>query len=518
QNTDEMVLAAAIGMRERLKRGFEACGSSVNPLLLIQIPDQHAGDLFDYEYELERILNTNHGISVENRKLAIYLSENKENLENITRNDSEVEVMIFKQAIALGWDCPRASILCLFRDWQDFTFSTQTLGRILRMPELHHYENEELNTAYVFTTVSDLSVLEDVASDYLTIQHSVRKVDYESLALRSVHSKRRREQTRLNPEFFKCFDQAAKELNLKRNLEIEQRIVTRTLLVDGRINNIDQTIESIRDSDGTTGYQAGQMERTLGNEEIQRIFDLFCAQSLSPEFFPEARSVGRVKTAIYQFFNLAFPGKFKKLDSEIQKIVLDIHNQQKLIDTINRAKEIYKASLAEEEKELVEHEWEVAPSFDYNASYLRKEFHKSIMEPFYQRIDAPDGEKRFAEYLEQCEKVQWWYKNGDRDQTFFAVAYEKDGESNPFYVDWIVKFIDGRLGLFDTKAGITANIEETKAKAAGLQRYVREENEKGKRLIGGIVLEKDESWRVNDQPDYRHNENDLRMWKFFEDL
>ena len=59
------------------------------------------------------------------------------------KNENEVEVMILKQAIALGWDCPRAQILVLFRDWKSITFSIQTVGRIMRMPEIKkgHYKN-----------------------------------------------------------------------------------------------------------------------------------------------------------------------------------------------------------------------------------------------------------------------------------------------------------------------------------------------------------------------------------------
>ena len=68
------------------------------------------------------ILKNKHNISNENGKLAIYLSEEKENLETITKNENSVEVMIFKQAIALGWDCPRASILVLFRDHKSIIF------------------------------------------------------------------------------------------------------------------------------------------------------------------------------------------------------------------------------------------------------------------------------------------------------------------------------------------------------------------------------------------------------------
>jgi hypothetical protein len=44
------------------------------------------------------------------------------------------------------------------------------------------------------------------------------------------------------------------------------------------------------------------------------------------------------------------------------------------------------------------------------------------------------------------------FKNGEGDATFFAVPYD-NGEKKPFYVDFIVQLKDGRIGLFDTKAG-----------------------------------------------------------------
>ncbi len=107
---------------------------------------------------------------MDNGKLAIYLSDkdNKVNLENIEKNTNEVEVLIFKQAIALGWDCPRSSILVLFREWKKFEFSIQTIGRIIRMPEIRHYDNDELNHAYVYTNISDVHIAEDIAKDYIT--------------------------------------------------------------------------------------------------------------------------------------------------------------------------------------------------------------------------------------------------------------------------------------------------------------------------------------------------------------
>ena len=75
-----------------------------------------------------------------------------------------------------------------------------------------------------------------------------------------------------------------------------------------------------------------------------------------------------------------------------------------------------------------------------------------------------------------------------------------------------MKYKNGKIGLFDTKLGITA--ETAKSKAEGLYQYIKEHNTKGKNLFGGIVIPKDGSWRYNDNEIYEFNKNDLRSWKF----
>ena len=56
-----------------------------------------------------------------------------------------------KQAVATGWDCPRAHILVKLRENMDETFEIQTIGRIRRMPEAKHYENDLLDSCYLYT-------------------------------------------------------------------------------------------------------------------------------------------------------------------------------------------------------------------------------------------------------------------------------------------------------------------------------------------------------------------------------
>ena len=82
-----------------------------------------------------------------------------------------------------------------------------------------------------------------------------------------------------------------------------------------------------------------------------------------------------------------------------------------------------------------------------------------------------------------------------------------------FYVDFIVKLKDDRIGLFDTKSGITAEVAESKSD--GLQKYIKEENKKGKNLFGGIVVPDKKSFWVYDKMPYQYDKN-LTGWGILE--
>jgi type III restriction enzyme len=508
EGTDEFVLRMAIQKRDELAKAFQALGIKINPLLLIQLPDRQQGEA-DFKDEIVRMLQKNHKITIKNGKLAVYLSEDKSNLENITRNDSDVEVMIFKQAIALGWDCPRASILALFRDWKSLQFSIQTVGRILRMPELKYYDNDELNTGFVFTSLEDLSIIEDIAGSYLTIQYARRKKGYKPIGLRSVYRKRFREETRLNPDFIRDFLSAAKELKLKDKIDIKARNISIEMLSDGRVADVDKHPEHL----ATAGNHVQRQQNVV---EIQKMFDKFARDSLNPHFYPDIRSIGRIKSSIHEFFKRSFPHEFTSATTQAQMIALNEYNKHYFIDTINKAKEIYIANVGKQKWELTAIEnWEIPESRIYNNRYAEVKCHKSIMQPFFELKDVKKPEKDFAVFLNKTlADIEWFFKNGESEASFFAIPYtDSDGETKPFFVDWIVKFKDGRIGLFDTKEGITA--QAAKYKAEGLAAYMKAENKKGRNLFGGIIVPRDGSWRYNDREKYDYS-SDLKDWKFLD--
>ncbi|HQU08215.1 MAG TPA: DEAD/DEAH box helicase family protein, partial [Candidatus Paceibacterota bacterium] len=80
KTADELVLESALKKRIELQKKYKAQGASVNPLLLIQIPDAKAG-IADKKDEVVAML-AKYGITKENGRLAIYLSD-KDNKINL---------------------------------------------------------------------------------------------------------------------------------------------------------------------------------------------------------------------------------------------------------------------------------------------------------------------------------------------------------------------------------------------------------------------------------------------------
>ena len=511
KSSDEVIIEQAIETRERLLSQLKKEGSIVNPLLLIQLPDKRS-ELDEKKEDVIKLLDSKFGINESNGKLAIWLSEDKSpSLVDIEKPDNKVEVLIFKQAIALGWDCPRASILVIFRELRSFTFTIQTVGRIMRMPELRYYKSDELNKAYVFTNLQNVLIEGDELQDYITVDESHRdNRKYHNISLRSVSVKRLRERTRLSGEFVKIFQKVASETNLQENINTTPESISDFIIADGKINNIDQmgNIES-----------QGSISIKSKPEEIDRKFELFVWKNCSP--YAPAYSSDRIKNAIYTFLKEKF--EIEKYSEQAQTIAIGTENVKLFEETLQIAKETYQKDVVEKlnrRGEFIEEpQWEIPEFISYNEKYYVFSSAKSIMQPFYKYKDASKPEVNFMKLLDNSDKVKWWFKNREGEPKYFSVGYVDDeGYNSAFYVDFIVQFNDGTIGLFDTKAGITASNTAAKAKAEALQKYIKDENSKGKKLRGGIVIPAGTSsfsWRINENPIYSDDFANLSNWKSF---
>lgn len=445
--SNEDMLRLALRKRTQLQTAYRSLGKDINPLLLIQIPNKRINDIINPEDEIIGYLS-DQGLTIQNGKVAIWLSEDRRNKEDIELNNSPVEVLIFKEAIALGWDCPRASVLFLQREWNNerYEFNIQTLGRIMRMPEQMHYvDNPELNYGYVYTASENFTIVEDLARDYvsqqrMTIDHSI----YNSRPkLFSEHIRRKRELTRLSGDFKGVFFQATNEYDLRNKINCDVTQILKTIKLNAIVEELDKGGEQ-----EVQFKDKKQISRSKA--EIQSLYDGFIRKMVNP--YEVARSQNILKTAIRSWFKTEVGIAD---DDIIQMIVMSLsqNNNSHFKQVIEAAKELYKNLPTKQDEVSTNSNWEVPVNVDIFSNFEEiKPSLKSILKQvdvncFIAKLDKNGKselsvpEKKFISEMESTDDyLQWWYKNGKSESKYFCIAYKKeDGFYYGFYPDFILK-------------------------------------------------------------------------------
>jgi len=442
--TNEDIVREALKKRKELKRLYEEAKTDINPLLLIQIPKKKKSDIREPEDKIIEILNKD-GITIENGKLALWLAEKdkKKNLDHLENHDSGVDVLVFKEAIAQGWDCPRASILLLQREWnaENYVFNIQTLGRIMRMPEQKHYENySALNIGYVYTASDNFEIVEGLAKDYVSKDQMVRdNTIYKDIYLPSEHIRRKRELFRLSGEFKDCLLKAGDELKFKeKKINIGKIVFKKDIGFEGQISEIDK-------KQAVDFQKKGAIVRD--REEVCAEYTAF-VKSLTFPFTGGGRPTEIIKSSLRSFFKKAFG---IDNEDEIATIVLNPVNKGEFIELIETAKGKYK-SLPEKADEVIPNEnWQVPDIISVFENFDEiKTIKKSVIKPYFVKRDKngkqqwSKPEKVFIDELEKTDNdVLWWFKNGASESKYFGIAYKKNGNSHgsyyAFYPDFVIK-------------------------------------------------------------------------------
>lgn len=150
----EDLIKLAIKKQQTIKAEYRKRNIHKLPLMLVQIPNDEKISHLDKNYfrnKLKEIFKK-YGY-LEKYNLAFWLNNYKtiRDIKEITKNDSPIEILIFKIAVATGWDVPRANMLVRLRDSNLKSFNIQTLGRILRNSFFKTYNNPLIDYAYVYT-------------------------------------------------------------------------------------------------------------------------------------------------------------------------------------------------------------------------------------------------------------------------------------------------------------------------------------------------------------------------------
>ena len=83
-------------------------------------------------------------------------------------DDKRVKVVLFKENLSTGWDCPRAETMMSFRTAEDVTYIAQLLGRMVRTPlQTHIKVDETLNEVRMFLPYFNKDNVETVVKELL---------------------------------------------------------------------------------------------------------------------------------------------------------------------------------------------------------------------------------------------------------------------------------------------------------------------------------------------------------------
>lgn len=537
----ETLIREALAKRNEIAQAYNSLNININPLLLIQLPNDtneaNTAEDTRIKDEVVKYLSAKEGITVQNGRLAVWLSKEKENLQGIEDLDNLTEVLLFKQAIALGWDCPRAAVLLIFRKMESFTFTMQTLGRILRMPEQKFYTNPLLNKGYVYTDLSRKQV--EIASDdmaYISRMRAERRPKLTNVELTSTYTERKSsDRRRLGPKFRGILkDALARQWSLTYNPtlfslfeddkepadDVEAKkagnrvIAARTVKID--VSSISVEIPKdlvIADELGTVEV-TNRVRFARTSAELSRVFDDYCLSQLSG--WEKYWSLPTFENALIESFD-----ELLGVDElSTKKIVLYHQNRPFFSGVIENALVEYEKTMnmrrKASERDFIRYKWEVPEERTYNEQSCQEEndVHNHALEPFVKENRASAPEERFVKYLEaNTQYIDWWYKNGESGMSDYAVPYTKaGGEKGLFYVDFIVRMKNGVVFLLDTKTKDSR--PDDPYKHNGLIDYIASQSGKTLPLKGGVLIESRPGvWRFC--PQKVENTSDLDSWQQF---
>ena len=549
---NQNLIKAALDKRNQIAEAYKEIGVNINPLLLIQLPNDTKESMTAEDAavaeQVKTYLDAICGIKAENGLLAVWLAGEKENLANLERPDNMTQVLLFKEAIALGWDCPRAAVLLIFRKLQSDQFTIQTVGRILRMPEQKHYPNELLNTGYVYTDIAKDKIQIVTADAGYLLNNTItakRRERLVNVSLPAYYSERPNvERNYLGFDFRRTlYEVAADFWKLERGTGLfsleelaalmgegdnfnplpptddakvneNRRRVLNTIRLD--VKNVNVEIpKDVHFQNEVQTLQVEQVRFARKASEIDRVFMAYISTK-GHQFESKGRTD---KIAAYLLEMLAdFFGIF---DTDAKKVVLYHLNKPKFDRLLDIALETYARrrqadkNQAALRREFKEYDWEVPEErvYDSGTNHAIEEVSGHALRPFVQLNARSETEECFEKFLEaNAEWIDWWYKNGDSGKQHFAIPY--GGGEKPkslFYVDFVIRMKNGHVYLFDTKSEESDLLAPDKHNA--LLKYAEENSTAEMPLCGGVIIRKGSNWLYSRLP--IENTTDTLNWGVF---
>ena len=456
QNQTDYLLDKALAKQRELRSLLLQRGKEINPLIVVQLPNNSDLLLDTVEKFFER-----NGITYEAGTLAVWLSGRHENLDNISENSGEQVAVIIKQAVATGWDCPRAYILVKLRENMDETFEVQTIGRIRRMPEAKHYDNDTLDSCYLYTFDGKFtqgvkaslgkSALE-AKTLFLKNEHKTFSITKEQRTMVTDLRDPRRALTaitkHLKSEYGLTGDKKQNRVRLESNGYIFSDSIVRYTL-SGNVVALSELSE--KDKLNAIAVKEPINTHTHGREYHNRVGKIGLEIGMPYAY---------MNTIIGKLFGEKYSYSGKVLALMTRELYAFVINNTDVLRRIFRdAMAAQLAQMVISDNPVSEKAFTIPQSmlFTYDAtSKVQTESTKNVYQRYLLSAEPrSSSEKKFEKFCETCAAVEWIYKNGDKGDEYFSIVYnDNSGAQKLFYPDYILS-VSGETWIIETKGGFT---------------------------------------------------------------
>lgn len=452
ENQIDFLLERAYKKQRNLHSAFLKLNKNINPLIVVQIPNKSEV----LQDEVERWFEQQ-GITYENRRLAVWLSDRHENLENIDANNAEPIAVIIKQAVATGWDCPRAHILVKLRDNMDETFEIQTIGRIRRMPEAKHYGSDLLDSCYLYTIDEKFTagVKQSLGKSALDACTLFLKNEYKQITLTS--EQRTMVSNSRDPQ--KALLAVAKYFEKKYGTGGNKAENATRLQANGFVLSEDIIRHTISGETATLDFGQDEMNTIAVTEKLNtHKHGRDYHQKIGKIGFEIGMEYSYMNTIIRKLFDKNYNYSRKILALEPRSVYAFVLNNEDLLR--HTVREAMAAELAQTQidfKNVSKVEFHIPHScmftFDSTAK-TQTVMEKNVYQNYLSSAEPrSSSERKFEKFCEKADSVEWVYKNGDKGSEYLSIVYsDNSGKQKNFYPDYIVG-VNGEIWIIETKGG-----------------------------------------------------------------
>lgn len=470
---DLRLLDLADKKRKEIQAEYTRLGLSVRPLVLIQFPNGSEEWITRVKEALSDM-----GYPESSGMVASWFSgDHPNNPEEIKKLDGQYAFLLFKQAIATGWDCPRAKILVKLREGGTERFNIQTVGRIRRTPYREHYDIDLVDNCYLYTLDNQFQegLTSSLSDSFYTYQYR-RKITAPNFILPK-ESLNGSDRFAVNPEAVVKVVRAAmlKECDLDKDgrLDRHEMSVSKGYVFGTKLKTT--AIEGV----ARTTHDMMKLNTIFGGEhQINNHDDGFIIRDAKRKI---ARAIGIDENISNNALRILF-GPEDMLMSLLSQEEKDFEHENKLllgmtlreynaflVNNRDRLVEVFKTISESEigeikETDVVVSDWSI-PAYQYYKQHKKipatKTMDKNVFDSYGNNIlIAPNRtvtEIEFERWCENYDVVKHIYKNGDKGSEYFSIVYRKAFRRSHFYPDYIIELQNGDIWVIEAKGGLTAD-------------------------------------------------------------